>query len=82
MDVIFSNDKYGMKWFRPDYEYAQVACAEGLKCSVTTKKEGDIYRTEFVFTNCSDKPVFTDADSIGIPLPWSCVRENRQCWSG
>lgn len=69
MNVTFSNDKYGMNWFRPDYEYAKVSCTEGLECKAETKKGGDVYRTKFVFTNCSDKPVFTDTDSIGIRFP-------------
>lgn len=67
--IIFSDDKYQMDWFRRDYEYAQVQCIEELACTTEHRQKGELYETCFRFTNRSDKPVFTDADSIGIRFP-------------
>ncbi len=67
--IIFSNDPYGMNWLRDDYSYAEVQCPADLTYEVKNHQEGDLYFTEFTFTNQSSKPFFTNVDSIGIRFP-------------
>lgn len=68
-ELIFSKDKYQMNWLRPDFEYAEVNCPADLAYSAEHKNDGDSYSTCICFTNISEKPYFTNIDSIGIRFP-------------
>ncbi|MGN0315045.1 MAG: hypothetical protein ACI4EG_09695 [Fusicatenibacter sp.] len=67
--LIFSSDPYKMNWIREDFSYGEVACPADISVHREDHQEGDVYRTDFVFTNCSQKPVYTRVDSISIRFP-------------
>lgn len=54
--IVFSKDLYGMNWLRGDYPYAEVKCPGDIAYEVKNRREGDLYFTEFAFTNQSNKP--------------------------
>lgn len=68
-EIIFSQDNYKMNWIRSDFEYAQVSCPKELECSVLQEQEGDIYTTSITLRNRTDKPFFSNRDSIAIRFP-------------
>ncbi|MCX7715291.1 MAG: hypothetical protein N2171_06160 [Clostridia bacterium] len=69
MEIVFSNDKYKMNWLRDDFEYAQVLCGKELDCEVSSERDADLIKTRIMFTNRTEKPIFTSIDSIGIRFP-------------
>ena len=77
-EVIFSQDPYKMNWLRPDYEYARVICPESLTAQVENSREGDIFRTQIVISNDTDRPFFTTLTDIGITFPLEDRYESSQ----
>lgn len=68
-NMIFSNEKYGMKWFREDFGYAEVSCPDGLRAEVCSKREGNLLGTEITICNTRQTPFFTWRTAIGIQFP-------------
>lgn len=78
--LIFSNDSYEMDWLRQDFRYGKVTGPEELEFAAETEQKGDIAYTCVSITNPSDKPYFTNNESIAItfPLPDS-YEDSRTC---
>ena len=64
--LIFSNDSYEMDWLRQDFRYGKVTGPEELEFAAETEQKGDIAYTCVSITNPSDKPYFTNNESIAI----------------
>lgn len=67
--IIFSQDRHQMNWLRDDFPYASVKGPKQLDSSVANRREGDRIYTQVTLTNRSEKPLFTDKNSIRISVP-------------
>lgn len=75
-EIIFKDDKYAMNWLRPEYEYAHVTGPMELTYQVENRQAGDIFYTDIFITNNSEKPYFTNRESIGIAVPLADMYED------
>lgn len=73
--IVFSQDPYGMNWLRPDYQYADIICPDGLSATVENSCSNDIINTTVKLTNTSGKPYLTHTGAIGIGLPFNDTYE-------
>ena len=69
MELIFSGDPERMNWFRTDVEYGSAEYPEELSYEIQNRREGDVLYTECIFRNRTEKPYFTDKNSIRICFP-------------
>lgn len=69
-ELIHSQDRYQMNWIEGAVEWGTVQCVLPLDVQVLSKKEGDIVREEYIFTNNTDKDIFTQSADIGIYTPF------------
>lgn len=70
-ELILSNDKYKMNWVEGATEWGTVRAPKELSVSVSSERDGDIVREEYVFTNTTEKTVFTSLRDIGIYTPFN-----------
>ncbi len=70
-DLIHSQDKYKMNWIEGNTEWGTVKCAFPLDVEVKSQRDGDIVKEEYIFTNNTDKDIFTRLTDIGIYTPFN-----------
>lgn len=68
---ILSGDPHQMNWIEGVTEWGTVKAPDGIAVTVDTKREGDIVRERYTFTNISDKDIFTTRTDIGIYTPFN-----------
>lgn len=70
-ELILSDDKYEMNWIKGATEWGTVKCSLPIDIEVKRKQNGDILHEEYIFTNNSDKDIFTRIADIGIYTPFN-----------
>lgn len=67
--IVFPDDPMEMNWLREDYPYAQTKCPAEITAQVRHTVLPQGLRTEIVFTNATDKPVFSFLRDVSIRFP-------------
>lgn len=70
-EYILSGDVYKMNWIEGNTEWGTVKCTVPLTVNVKSEKNGDILKESYVFTNNTDKDIFTKLTDIGIYTPFN-----------
>lgn len=65
-ELIAEKDPYQMNWVAGAKEWGTVHCPEGIGYAYSSFKEKDVLTERFVFTNITDKIIYTKAGDIGI----------------
>ena len=63
-ELINQNDKHQMNWIEGNTEWGTVKVPVGIKCSVKSERNTDTIIETYVFTNTSDKDIFTSLRDI------------------
>jgi hypothetical protein len=69
--LINQNDKYKMNWVEGNTEWGTVRVPDGIKFSVKSEMKNDTVIETYVFTNTSDKDIFTSLRDISIYTPFN-----------
>lgn len=70
-ELIHPQDRYKMNWIEGGTEWGTVKCVPPLDVEVKSEKRGDIVKEEYIFTNNTDKDIFTCLTDIGIYTPFN-----------
>ena len=70
-ELIHSQDKYKMNWIKGNTEWGTVKCAVPIAVEMKSQKDGDIVKEKYIFTNNTDKDIFTQLKDIGIYTPFN-----------
>ena len=70
-ELILSKDEFKMNWIKAGTEWGTVKCAVPLDVETKSERDGDIIKEEYVFTNNTDKDIFTRLTDIGIYTPFN-----------
>lgn len=70
-ELINQNDKHQMNWIEGNTEWGTVKVPVGIKCSVKSERNTDTIIETYVFTNTSDKDIFTSLRDISIYTPFN-----------
>ncbi len=65
-ELILKDDKYKMNWAEGTAEWGTVKASKGIEVSTSTEPVGGVIRESYVFTNVTDKDIFTSLRDIGI----------------
>ena len=77
-EIVLSDDKYKMNWIKETAEWGTVKCSLPLDVDVKRKRNGDILYEEYIFTNNTDRDLFTHIPDIGIYTPFNDEYTNAQ----
>lgn len=69
-ELINRNDRYKMNWAEGSTEWGTVKAPEGLDVSVTSEQQEDVIIETFLFTNRTDRDIFTSLKDISIYTPF------------
>ena len=69
--LVLSQDKYKMNWIEGKTEWGTVKCTLPLAVETKSKKNGDVVKEEYIFTNNTDSDIFTSLEDIGIYTPFN-----------
>nr|DAY61026.1 MAG TPA: glycoside hydrolase family protein [Caudoviricetes sp.] len=69
--LIHPNDPYQMNWIEGQVEWGTVKCPKGIEVTKDSKKEGDIIRETYTFTNTTGRDIFTSLEDIAIYTPFN-----------
>ena len=70
-ELISRNDRYRMNWVEGATEWGTVTAPAGIRTSVSSTVENDIIKERYVFTNATEKDIFTSLRDIGIFTPFN-----------
>lgn len=65
------SDPYGMNWIEGHTQWGTVTCPKGITVAKSSERSQDIITERYVFTNKTDKDIFTSLNSIGIYTPFN-----------
>lgn len=70
-ELINSHDIYDFNWIEGGTEWGTVKCVPPLDIEVKSEICGDIVKEKFIFTNNTDKDIFSRLTDIGIYTPFN-----------
>lgn len=70
-ELILNDDIYKMNWIEGSTEWGTVKCTDRLSVTKESSCENGVFTERYIFTNTTDKYVFTDLDSISIYTPFN-----------
>ena len=70
-ELISKEDRYRMNWVKGDTEWGTVTAPAGIHTSVSSTVENDVIKERYVFTNTTEKDIFTSLRDIGIFTPFN-----------
>lgn len=79
-ELIHEADRYGMNWIEGNTEWGTVKAPDGISVAVTGEKTGDRIAETYIFTNITDRDIFTSLKDISIYAPFhDDYRDSATC---